>query len=358
MNFDIHFPSPRDLEEVLRSYLNGRQLQLMMQSKGIFVFNSKKSELAHLASNYLYSYVELKAMRNKAYSISNSCILTGFRLTSKKSFDINAIYNELREGYSCNPNSDYSLKAIHREKTSGKDEVVYRGRLLYRSKKMGRIAFIQVEEREVEFKMISVDDKNCFVEVDGTKSIDGKEVQKILSSAIKQRDITIDNIELDALTGKKPISFFDQIAQEGMPKEWSISDIKRITIRKPNSSDADDEEVEDEHLSGIKQAILDGVNLRENSFVKSSEGSFIFTSMTYVFTENKTGNKLVIKAEFKGNPKIFEVVLEQFLRPEQELGDDEDDLQEVASTLTPKENLAYRSMFWNNAKIIYDKLIK
>lgn len=71
-----------------------------------------------------------------------------------------------------------------------------------------------------------------------------------------------------------------------MSKDWTIDDIKRITIRKPASENTEDgEEVEDKHLSGIKQAILDGVNLRENPFVKSSEGSFIFTSMTYVFLE-------------------------------------------------------------------------
>lgn len=356
LNTDIHYPSARDLEEVLRSYLSGKQLQLLMQTKGIFIFNTKKSDMAHLASTFLYSFEELKVMRNKAYSISNNCILTGFCLTSKKSFDVNAIYNELREGYSSKLNSDYSLMAIHKETTSEDKKVVYRGRLKYRSKKIGRIAFINVEEREVDFRMIPVEDNKCFVEVDGTKSVDGKEVQKILKSAVKQRDIIMDYMELEALTGKKPIEFFDQLAQKGMSDEWSISDIKRITIRKPSTLDSD-EEVEDKHLTGIRQAILDGVNLRENPFVKSSEGSFIFTSMTYVFTEKRTGDKLVIRAEFKGNPKIFEVVLEQYLKPNQELGTEEDDFQDVASTLAPKKNLEYRSLFWNNAKVIYDGLI-
>ena len=120
----------------------------------------------------------------------------------------------------------------------------------------------------------------------------------------------------------------------------------------------ENEEVEDKHLSGIRQAILDGVNLRENPFVKSSEDSFIFTSMTYEFVEKKTGNKLIIRAEFKGNPKIFEVVLERFLRPGQELDEVEDkDYEDVSSTLSAKENFAYRSLFWKNAKEIYDELV-
>lgn len=355
---DIHYPSARDLEEVLSSYLNSRQLLKLLQSKGIFVFNAKKSELAKLASSYLYSYEELKTIRNKAYSSSSKSILSGFHLTSKKPFDMNAIYNDLREGYSVNTASDYSLKAIQKESSPKEGIPIYRGQLHYRSKKMGRLAFIQVEERDVDFRMIAVDENNWLVEVDGTKSIDGKEVQKILKKAVKQHDISIENMELEALTGKKPIDFFDQLAQKGMSDEWSIDDIKRITIRKPTSENSEDgEEVEDKHLSGIKQAILDGVNLRENPFVKSSEGSFIFTSMTYVFLEKKTGCKLVIRAEFKGSPKIFEVVLEQFLRPDQEIGEDSEGEPEIASSLSSKDNWAYRSMFWKNAKEIYDSLL-
>lgn len=357
---DIHYPSARDLEEVMSSYLNSRQILSILQSKGIFVFNAKKSELAKLASSYLYSFEELKAIRSKAYSSSNKSILSGFHLTSKKPFDMNAIYNELRDGYSANTTSDYSLKAIHKETSSNDGMPIYRGRLHYRSKKMGRLAFIQVEERDVDFRMISVDENNWMVEVDGTKSIDGKEVQKILIKAVKQHDISVENMELAALTGKKPIDFFDQLAQKGMSDAWSIDDIKRITIRKPSSEDSEDgEEMEDKHLSGIKQAILDGVNLRENPFVKSSEGSFIFTSMTYVFLEKNTGNKLVIRAEFKGSPKIFEVVLEQFLRPDQEIGEtSDDDPEDVSSSLSSKDNWAYRSMFWKNAKEIYDSLLE
>ena len=357
MKSNIFYPSSRDLEEVLGSYLNAKQLQKIMQAKGIFLFNSKKSEAAHLASQFLFSLDELKSLRAKAYASTNRSILSGFHLTSKRAFDMSSIYSELR--LKCaTKDSDYSLKAIQKETNTETGQVVYRGKLQYRSRKMGRVAFIQVEEREVDFKMSSIDENNWMVEVDGTKSIDGKEVQKLLKTAVKQHDIIVENMELEALTGKKPIDFFDLLAKKGLSSDWSISDIKRITIRKPSSSMDENEEVEDKHLSGIRQAILDGVNLRENPFVKSSEDSFIFTSMTYEFVEKKTGNKLIIRAEFKGNPKIFEVVLERFLRPGQELDEVEDkDYEDVSSTLSAKENFAYRSLFWKNAKEIYDELV-
>ena len=77
---DIHYPSARDLEEVMLSYLNSKQLLKLLQSKGIFVFNAKKSELAKLAASYLYSSDELTAIRRKAYSSSSKSILSGFIL--------------------------------------------------------------------------------------------------------------------------------------------------------------------------------------------------------------------------------------------------------------------------------------
>ena len=124
---DIHYPSARDLEEVMSSYLNSKQLLELLQSKGIFVFNAKKSELAKLAASYLYSSDELTAIRRKAYSSSSKSILSGFHLTSKKPFDMNAIYNELRDGFSVNAASDYSLKAIHKETGSKDGKPIYRG---------------------------------------------------------------------------------------------------------------------------------------------------------------------------------------------------------------------------------------
>ena len=59
-----------------------------------------------------------------------------------------------------------------------------------------------------------------------------------------------------------------------------------------------------------------------------------------------------LRAEFKGNPKIFEVSLGSFSKKET--------AQSVDDTvdLTDDQNYHYRTLFWNNAKKIYKDLVK
>ena len=142
----------------------------------------------------------------------------------------------------------------------------------------------------------------------------------------------------------------------------------RLTLKKPKSqtSELEDEEnieeyktgeAEDvkeatqEQLSGIAQAILEGKNLRENKFVHlAEEGGYVFSSMTYLFERSKDTCHLKIRAEFKGNPKIFEVSLEGFSKTATDADGD------VVMELTEEQNYEYRSTFWNAAKKIYNEL--
>ena len=62
-----------------------------------------------------------------------------------------------------------------------------------------------------------------------------------------------------------------------------------------------------------------------------------------------------LRAEFKGNPKMFEVCLETYLEPSL---DSNGEYEESLSHLSDNDNINIRSTFWNNAKKIYNTLIK
>ena len=73
--------------------------------------------------------------------------------------------------------------------------------------------------------------------------------------------------------------------------------------------------------------------------------------MTYVF--GKRDKKIKLRAEFKRNPKIFEVCLEGYYEPsETEAGKYEDTM----SSLADVENIGLRSTFWNNAKKVFREI--
>jgi len=67
-------------------------------------------------------------------------------------------------------------------------------------------------------------------------------------------------------------------------------------------------ELSGDELVGIFQAVLEGKNLRENSFVKKLvESGYRFNAMSYEFEHIERVKILQLKAEFKGRAKVFEV---------------------------------------------------
>ena len=250
----------------------------------------------------------------------------------------------------------------------------YGGRIEYRKRRPGRNAFLKYEEREIAFRMEALSQKTWQVEIDGENSADGKVIQQMFTSAVKGKDIRMEEILFDGLTDENKRNLFDRLVKEGLGNEWKIEDVLRLTLKKPKSQldeiseDGENEELTEtekntekedikeatqEQLTGIAQAILEGKNLRENKFVHmAEEGGYVFSSMTYLFERSKDNCHLKIRAEFKGNPKIFEVSLEGFSHTPNDAEED------IVTELNEEQNYDYRSQFWNAAKRIYNELKK
>lgn len=357
--FTITYPDANDLTTILIESVRRSDLTRFLSAKGIFYYNASTEELAKKTASMILDFEDLEQIRKFAYRNSNKNILSGFSLKSDKSFDVADLYSAIRDKGLLKTDG-YLLKSISRINKAGSDDIQYNGSVTYTSKKAGRMEFIRTEERDVSFVMKQNTESCWQVEVDGGKSSDGKTIHKMLQKIVRGKDIVIDEIRIDNLSRKNTIEFFDKLTKQGLDAPWLLEDIAHITLKRvDNLDDEDDEtgekEATEEQLSGITQAVLEGKNLRENSFVHHAEESgYIFTAMTYVFANTKLGCKLIFKAEFKGSPKIFEVCLENYLQNDIEKNGFEDAL----SSLDEKDNIKYRSVFWNNAKKIYDELRK
>lgn len=353
----ICFPSANDLRSILTDSIKKSDLLRFARSKGIFLFNVTHEDLAQRISEMLLDYDELNKLRALAYKTTTKQLLCGFTLVSENNFDFASIYNSLRDNGILSEEG-YSLKRISSKKDASSGKISFQGALSYKKRSAGRIEFIRTEERDVSFLMKEIEPNKWQVEVDGGKSNDGKAVYGMLEKAIKGRSIQIESLRIDHLSNSDTISFFDSLAKEGLNKNtWEIDDIESITLKRNASTkeykddDSDYEEVSQEQLSGISRAILEGKNLRENSFIKQAEDAgYAFTSMIYVFHSKSDAKKVRLKAEFKGNPKIFEVCLESYLEPS---GDKENTFEDITSSIPEKENINIRSEFWNNAKSLY-----
>jgi len=359
----IIYPRFNELRDVLSDSVLHSELMDFLRSKGIFYFNSSLKDAAMLTSRLLFSAGDLEVIRQYAYRTSQKSLLSGFTLVSESFFDLNSIYETIQEKEVLKKDG-YHLRTL--EKLGDKK---FRGRIVYRKRKPGRNEFLKIEERSINFSMEALTEKQWQVEIDGESSADGKVIQQMFTMAVKGKDIKMEEILFDALSDADKITFFNRLVKEGLGDEWVIEDVLRLTLKKPKSQteeseepdenaskgdekkEAKDEEVKEaskEQLSGITQAILEGKNLRENKFVHlAEEGGYVFSSMTYMFVRSKDNSHLKIRAEFKGNPKIFEVSLEGFSRTATDAGDD------MVMGLSEEDNRKYRSRFWNAAKKIY-----
>lgn len=352
------YPSSFELNEVCTNFIKRKVLNNFLQERGIFVFNAGADYLSRLLSNIVMQQADIEELRKNAYQSSTKSSLSGFIISSNSSISLNDIYEKARDNDRVLTSKGYNLSMLSHEIHNGKS--IYKGRVDYELKRPGRIEFMDIEKSHSEFVFFENKEGDWQVEVDGIRANDGREIQKLFLSLIDKETTFLKYLAIENLTDKQTIDFFDRLAVSGMPKEWQFQDVKSLTFKRGreinNESDLVEETLdsvkeENSSLTGIRQAILDGINLREDAFVKKfEETGCIFTAMTFEYQHESLPEIIHIRAEFKGNPKIFEVSIVNSY----EISGVE--AKREASTLSVSRNRELRSIYWNNARNIYNDI--
>jgi len=354
------YPSSFEINEVCTNFIKRRILNSFLQERGLFIFNAGADDIGKILSNIVMQQSDISELQDNAYQASTKSSLSGFIIKSDfPSFSLNDLYEKTRDNDRMIMSKGYKLGMLSHEERNGTS--IYKGRVDYEIKKPGRIQFIDKEESHSDFCMFENQRGEWQIEVDGTRSSDGREIQKLFLSLIDKENTTISCLDIESLSDKNIVVFFDDLIKKGMPQEWLFQDVKSLTFRKGNELE-DVEELTNENteldkqenspLTGIRQAVLDGRNLREDAFVKQfEEAGCIFTAMTFEFQNKKTPEIIHIRAEFKGNPKIFEVTIVNSYETQGT------DAKRESVTLPKKRNIELRSIFWNNARTIFYKLV-
>ncbi|MGY3214510.1 hypothetical protein [Mucilaginibacter sp. HD30] len=357
---DYKYPSTYEIQEVLGSITNRSFLNDFAQRRGVFITNGSQQQLASDLANLFYDDADLEKIRLEAYHNKASHTLSGFLVRSKqKDFNLKEIYEIAREGGRFEMGQQATQ--LHKVSKEG-EELSYRGKIEYLKPKAGRMQFLQDETSAFEFYMNKKSDGLWQIEVDASRSTDVKELKNLIAKTISS-DSTIELIEHALLNTEQTILFFDALAKTGMDANWLFLDTKHLTLKRGNDdserldnneTEADVQEVtQAAELTGITQAILQGKNLRENTFVKQSvDNGYQFTAMTYEFQHKTEPVFIQMKAEFKGKPKVFEVGIVSY---EEHIGVPP---RREPTPISASANRLLRSSFWNNAKLIYDKMPK
>lgn len=353
---DIVYPERYEIKEVCENFIKRRTLSTFMQERGIFAINASTEDVSNILSNCIFDAIAIDDLRRNAYQCSNKNSLSGFTVTSTLSdFSIKNVYEKARDDGKVLCSKGYKLGFLTKEEVRADGKEVFKGRLDYEIRRPGRIQFMDNEESHCEFHMFEKEIGVWQVEVDGTRTNDGKEVQRLFSQILNKDRTTIHVLNFDNWRDKQTIQFFDEVIERGLSEEWRFCDVVALTFRRGRDEIADeesDEQIPKATLTGIRQAILEGGHLRDDAFVKKfEEEGCVFAAMTLAFQNTTTPETIHIRAEFKGNPKIFEVSIVNSYVSEGTDGN------LATCSLPVKRNLQIRSEFWNNSRKIYNDIL-
>ncbi len=353
MKKEFAYPLPYEIKEVLSHITTATFGKNFAQKRGIFMPNSNRETLGEMLSLFFWDEDDISEIQNEAFKRKNINALSGFTVKTKSNRDLaDDLVSIIQKGEIENYTVDIPIKNKNSRKKS------YKSRLKYNKKTVGKTELLQQEEVEFDFYIKQKNDKEWQIEVDSKRSKDLSIIKKLYEKNIEiKQEIT--EIESDSLSASKIIIFLDKLCREGLCDDWEFKDIKGLTLKrakiKKDFEDENDESDEryatEEEKAGITKAILAGNHLREDPFVKKSESDgYLFTSMTYLFYHKKEPLAIQIKAEFKGNPKVFEIsIIKSY-----EVKGLKENLNDIS--LEKKRDLEIRTEFWNNAFNIFVQL--
>lgn len=177
----------------------------------------------------------------------------------------------------------------------------------YIRKLPGRNKLLEQEKRVLKLNIRKASDTEVVIDVRQQSAIDSKYAVDFIDKICKvNQEIKIGHINLELLTKKNKVEFFDRIAAYSF-KEWQLKTITGITVKQSLYEDdeeednmviGDDEEVST--LTGITQAVLNGNGLRSNEFVQESisRGYFI-AAMRYRYEHKMDVSEFAVSLSFK-----------------------------------------------------------
>ena len=342
----MHYPNRYEIGQALE-FAKRTFVDPFAQSRGIFITKATLQELAEHLSGFYYDHEDVEEIREAAYNRYDHSTLAGFIIKSESNeFDPGVLFDDLR-GSGSLPEG-MTLGPITSSESEGRR--IIRSKLDYVKKRPGRIEFLQEDQRSFDFTMEEQGDGEWKVMIDCNSSTDSKVLEEVITRNTR-KETRIEKLDQDKLTSSQTIRFFDELAKEGINiDQWSFVEVRQLVFRRGNNEE--EEEVEESQLSGITQAILDGRNLRQNSFVKQSEEQgYRFTAMTYEYEHKTEPYVIEISAEFKGRPKVFEVSIKSY--KSREGVDDE----KHEATLSAKYKTQIRTKFWTKANVIFNQLL-
>jgi hypothetical protein len=193
----------------------------------------------------------------------------------------------------------------------------------------GRVELMERVDTEIEILIEPTTDAQWQIVCYPQANQDIKIIESLFTK-LGKKSYTPFTISLENFRQQQKIQFFDTVLNTySIHSEWRFLEVTEITVKQPTSDESNflllndendsnlleegnesDREATKNDLSSINQAILQGKNLRTNSFIKDCEKQgFYFPSMTLRLDNKNTSEVISVEICFKLSPKMFEIIL-------------------------------------------------
>ncbi|MEM8527796.1 MAG: hypothetical protein AAGG68_24350 [Bacteroidota bacterium] len=336
------YPARYDIEQTLGKFAQRDFVEEFANNRGIFITKATREQLADKLSYFFYDDDDIEEIRDVAYKTSRTQTLSGFSVSLKEGA---GLVDSIRNAFQ-NNEFDSHVDVSPLIKTNNTDFEEYKSEVTYNSKKPGRIEFLQEESITFDLIVRKTAENDYQILTVGNKATDDSICKKIIKKSIKKRG-NIVSLDHDDLTTPQTIVFFDNLANDGIQGEWNLLEVRKLTLRR-GEDEIQDASTND--LVGISQAVLDGDNLRHNSFVKQTEeNGYRFMSMTYRFAHNSEPYIIDIKAEFKLRPKLYVVDVVEFYEVFGTKG------VKLKKEMNPSFRYEVKDKLWNSSRRIFEE---
>ncbi len=341
------YPARYDIEQTLGQFAKREFVEDFAKSRGIFITKATRIQLADKLSRFFYDNDDIEEIRDVAYKTSRTQTLSGFSVILEEGA---GLVESIRTALTNNEFDEHvSVGPLVKSKNTENEEFICE--VTYISKKPGRIEFLQEESRSFNLVVRKTSDKEFQVLTVGNKATDDSICKRIVKKSVSRRGKIV-SLDVDDLTTQQTIYFFDDLANDGIQNEWNLLEVCQLVLKKGDDED-DLELASPQELIGISQAVLDGDNLRTNSFVKQTEtNGYRFISMTYRFEHISKPCIIDIKAEFKMRPKVFVIDIIQYYELEGT------DANRVIRDMKPSFKYEVKDKLWNCSRRIYKEVKK
>ena len=279
-------------------------LKYYLRKKGIVFTASNAEQFAEQVYTIFLGANEITEIRDMMANETNyeKSLVMSVALKQNSNEDIIDVFMDEMSNQKSVKSEDYFLKQPIRTEEGATIQLYYIRKL------PGRNKLIETEKRFLRMNFRKISKQKVVVDIRQQSSIDSKNALKFIDKISESENLlNIKHINLELLSSKNKVEFFDRIAEYKF-EMWQLKTITGLTVKQGVIEDEEDEDEtflieendETSTLSGISQAVLNGNGLRSNEFVQESiKKGYYISAMRYRYEHKMDTTEFAIVLSFK-----------------------------------------------------------